>query len=162
MTSAQGDSTPLRTFIAGLAVAAFIGLGVFGAMVWRAVSVENLPLRDAERRLNTIRTAFRSALPLVRRDEAGRFVRTEASGRNGEPPARLYVVLYRTSQNRFISADVPLWFLKIKGPAAAVALRDTGFDLDLLGLTVEDLERSGPGLILDERRGEDTLIAWTQ
>ena len=162
MTSAQGGSTPLRTFVAGLAVAALIGLGVFGAMVWRAVSVENLPLRDTQRRFDTIRTAFRNAPPLVRRDEAGRFVRTEASGRNGERPSRLYVVLYRASQNRFLSADVPLWFLKIKGPAAAVALRDTGFDLDVLGLTVDDLERSGPGLVLDEPRGEDTLIAWTQ
>jgi hypothetical protein len=162
VTSAQDGSAPLRRFAAGLAVAALIGLGVFGALVWRAVSVENLPPRDAERRLDTIRTVFRNAPPLVRRDEAGRFVRTEASGRSGAPPARLHVVLYRASENRLISADVPLWFLKIKGPAAAVTLRDTGFDLDVLGVTVDDLERSGSGLILDERRGEDTLLAWTQ
>jgi hypothetical protein len=58
--------------------------------------------------------------------------------------------------------EVPIWFIRIKGPAAAFVLRDTGFDLEALGLTAGDLQRSGAGLVLDESRGEDSLLAWTE
>jgi hypothetical protein len=68
---------------------------------------------------------------------------------------------YHASTQRLVSADIPIWFIRIKGPAAAFALRDTGFDLEVLGLTAGDLERSGAGLVVDESRGEDALLAWT-
>ena len=150
-------------WIATLGGAALIGLAVFGTMLWRTVSIEMLASAHARERFDTIRATFPSATPLVRRDESGRFVRTEASGRDASSPARrLYVLAYHASTGRLVSADVPIWFIRIKGPAAALVLRDTGFDLDVLGLTAADLERSGAGLVLDESRGEDSLLAWTQ
>ena len=150
-------------WIATLAAAALIGLAVFGTMLWRTVSIERLALTQAHERFDAIRATFPGATPLVRHDPSGRLVRTEASGRDALAPARrLYVLAYHASTGRVVSADVPIWFMRIKGPAAALALRDTGFDLDVLGLTAVDLERSGAGLVIDESRGEDALLAWTQ
>jgi hypothetical protein len=58
---------------------------------------------------------------------------------------------------------VPLWFLRVKGPAAQVALRGTGFDLEALGLTADDLARSGIGVVLDDaRENGDRVLAWTE
>jgi len=106
---------------------------------------------------------FPGATPLVRRDESGRLVRTAAAGREGSSPARrLHVLAYHASTGRLVSADVPIWFIRMKGPASALALRGTGFDLEALGLTAGDLARAGAGLVLDERRGEDALLVWTQ
>lgn len=152
-----------RRWIATCAGAALTGLAIFGAMLWRSVSIETQASAQAHERFATIRARFPSATPLVRRDESGRFVRTEASGRAASSAARrLRVLAYHASTARLVSADVPIWFIRIKGPAAALALRDTGFDLDVLGLTARDLERSGAGLLLDESRGEDALLAWTE
>lgn len=152
-----------RPWIATLGVAALIGLAALGAMLWRAVSIEPQASAQAHERFDTIRAMFPSATPLVRRDESGRFVRTEASGREASSrPRRLHVLAYHASTGRLVSANVPIWFIRIKGPAAALALRNTGFDLNALGLTAGDLERSGAGLVLDENRGEDALLAWTQ
>jgi hypothetical protein len=146
-----------------LGVAALIGLAVSGTLLWRTVSIEPLTSAHAHERFEAIRATFPLAIPLVHRDESGRFVRTEASGRDAWSPARrLYVFAYHASTGRLVSADVPIWFIRIKGPAAALVLRDTGFDLDVLGLTAADLERSGAGLVLDEIRGEDALLAWTR
>lgn len=47
-----------------------------------------------------------------------------------------------------VSADVPLWFLRVKGPAAHVALRNTGLDLEQLGITPADVARYGPTIVL--------------
>jgi hypothetical protein len=150
-------------WIATLGVTALIGLAVFGTTLWRTVSIETLTSAQAHERFDAIRATFPLATPLVRRDESGRFVRTEASGRDASSPARrLYVLAFHASTGRLVRADVPIWFIRIKGPAAALALRDTGFDLDVLGLTAADLARSGAGLVIDESRGEDALMAWTQ
>ena len=69
-------------WIATLGGAALIGLAVFATTLWRTVSIETLTSAHAHERFDTIRATFPSATPLVRRDESGRFVRTEASGRD--------------------------------------------------------------------------------
>jgi len=149
--------------MAPFAVAALIGLAILGTMLGRTVSIETQTSAQAHERFASIRATFPSTTPLVRRDESGRFVRTEASGRDASSPARrLYVLAFHASTGRLVRAEVPIWFIRLKGPAATFALRDTGFDLDVLGLTAGDLERSGAGLVIDESRAEDALLAWTQ
>ena len=60
-------------------------------------------------------------------------------------------------------ARVAIWFLKLKGPAAQLVLRDTGLDLAALRLTAADLERAGPAIVLDRRSGSgDRLLVWTE
>ena len=49
-------------------------------------------------------------------------------------------------------ADIPFWFYKLKGTAAQFLLRDTGFDLESLGIAPADLQQRGPGIVLDEAR----------
>jgi hypothetical protein len=157
------DESQTGRWIATLGVVALTGLAVLGTMLWRAVSIETQVSAQAHERFDSIRAEFPSALPLVRRDETGRFVRTDGSGRDISSPARrLRVVAYHASTHRLVSADIPIWFIRIKGPVAAYALRDTGFDLEILGLTASDLARSGAGLVIDESRGEDALLAWTE
>jgi hypothetical protein len=70
---------------------------------------------------------------------------------------------YHAGTRRLVTADVALWFLKLKGPAAQIALRDTGFDLERLGLTAAELARHGPAVLVDSTRANgDRLLAWTQ
>jgi hypothetical protein len=139
-----------------------LGLVAFGVMAWHVVTIERVEPPDAMRRLTAARLAFRSAAPLVRRDDVGRLVRTEAAGRDGPRPTRLLVLTYDASLKRLVSADVPIWFIRTKGPAAAIALRGTGFDLETLGLTADDLASSGVGLLLDEELAGRRILAWTQ
>ena len=88
-------------------------------------------------------------------------MRTEESGREGRRPTTLSVAAYDASLRRLVTADVPIWFIRVKVPAAALALRGTDFDLAALGLAAEDLAGSGAGLVLDEQRGDRHVLAWT-
>jgi hypothetical protein len=73
------------------------------------------------------------------------------------------VLAYRRPEQRLVRADVPLWFLKLKGPAVQYALRGTGLDLERLGVTPADLERYGACVVLDETRANgDRLLVWTE
>ena len=138
-----------RAWIVAFVGAAVLGVAVFSALAWRSVSVEHADATDAVRRFEEVRRDFRSTLPLVRWDPNGRLIRSASATARGARPAQLRVLVYRSSEERLIHADVPLWFFKVKGPAVDYALRGTGFDLASLGLTAGDLEHAGTGLVVD-------------
>jgi hypothetical protein len=149
--------------LVGLMVGASLGLGIFGVMAYRAVTIDRAAPAEALRRFDAIRAA-RPGPPLLTLDDAGDVVRREEPRTTAPAPIRRLVVLaYHAETQRLLSADVPFWFLKIKGPAARYALRDTGLDLDRLRLTATDLARHGPSVVIDRVRSNgDRLLVWTQ
>ena len=157
---------PIRTshILVGLAIAAFIGLSVFAVLAWRSVTVEHADTNEALRRFTEIRDGFTGTEPILHIDAAGRVTRSEPpEGEVGSSPAHLHALGYHASERRIVRADVPFWFLKVKGPAVQYSLRGTGLDLQRLGVTVGDLERYGPRLVLDETRTTgDRLLVWTE
>jgi hypothetical protein len=146
-----------------LLVAGVLGLSVFGWLAWHAVSIEQLEAADARHRFDDALSQFESKAPLVARNPSGQFVRGGVA-RGREPrPQRLFVLAYRAGEGRLVRADVPVWFLTVKGPAAQYALQGTGFDLRTLGLTAGDLSGTAAGIVIDEAASNgDRLLAWTR
>jgi len=147
-----------------LVLGAVIGFTVFGLLTWRNTTVEIVGREDALLRLAETRALFGDAVPLLDIEASGQLTRRRAGpDTEGVSPELLVVLAYRVREQRLIRVDVPFWFVKLKGPAAQFALRDTGFDLRRLGLTASDLEKQGPGLILDEsRENGDRILIWTE
>jgi hypothetical protein len=133
-------------------------------MVFQAVTIEHAEPSEARHRLARARTRLPPGAPLLTLDEAGTVVRREKPGAAGPTPARrLSVLAYHAATRRLAAAEVPLWFLKLKGPAAQLALRNTGVDLEQLGIAPGDLERYGPVLVIDWTRVTgDWLLVWTE
>jgi hypothetical protein len=143
--------------------AAAVGLSIFGALAWRAVTIHRTDQSDALRRFTAIRDRLPASAPLVHRDASGRFVRTDVAPRQGVDATRLRVLAYRVQEERLVEVDVPLWFLRAKGPALQLALRGTSIDFDALGVTAADLERAGNAVVLDETpSGGDRILVWTE
>lgn len=141
------------------------GLAIFGLLVWRAVRVERADGAAAAQRFEAARARFGAAPALLGRDADGRLV--SAPARAGRPAAprpaeRLLVLAYRSAEARLVQAEVPLWFLELKAPAAEPMLRGTGLDPSQLSVNPAELRRAGPSLILDEARGRDRLLVWTE
>jgi hypothetical protein len=154
---------PRRLWVVLVVGAAAIGLAVFTVLLRSAVQIEQIDSSGALERFEDVHADFKGTSPLLQRDGSGRLVRHERVRTDATTPTQLHVLAYRASQERLFQVDVPVWFLKIKGPAVEYALRDTGFDLAALGLTAGDLEHAGPGLILDEADNNgDRLLAWTE
>ena len=121
-----------------LLAGALIGFSIFGVLVYRAVDVERADGPEALRRFSAARAAVGDETPMLEVDGAGQVVRR-------------------------VSARVPFWFFRLKRPALEYALRGTGLDLDRLQLRAADLERHGPGLILDQTSANgDRLLVWTK
>ena len=147
-----------------LLAAALIGFSIFGVLVYRAVDVERADGPEALRRFSAARAAFGDRTPMLEVDGAGQVVR-RADPPDAAPGAleRLEVLAYRSADHRLVRARVPFWFFRLKRPALEYALRGTGLDLDRLQLRAADLERHGPGLILDQTSANgDRLLVWTK
>ncbi len=122
-----------------LAVGAGVGFTVFGILAYRAVTVEGVDAPEALRRFAAIRATVAGADPLLTLDDAGRVVRRQEPPASGRArPTRLGVLAYRARDQRLLTADVPFWFFKLKGPAAQFAVRGTGLDLEQLQITAAD------------------------
>lgn len=153
-----------RRGLLALGLAAAFGVGVFLVMAWGATTVRTETPADAELRAAEVRALFRDPTALLERNEAGALVRRQTARPNAPAElAELHVYAYRAAQQRSYQAEIPFWFFRLKAPAAQFAMNGTGFDLDDLGVTAEDLEQSGEGVVLDELDvGGDRLVIWTR
>jgi len=143
--------------------AALAAIGIFASLVQQSVTVEDAAPNEALRRFAEIRSRLTFTEPMLQIDATGRVTRRNAPADRATPPTRLRVLAYRAPQARLVRADVPFWLVKVKGPAVRYALRDTGLDLDRLGMSPTDLERYGVCLILDETgQNGDRLLVWTE
>jgi hypothetical protein len=153
-----------RRVVIVLAAGVVIGFSIFGVLVYLAVTVDQATGDAAARHFAAVRAALPPGPPVLEIDNARTVVRRQTSA-STTPVAlrRLRVLAYHAEAERLVSADVPFWFLRIKGPAAQYALRGTGLDLDRLGVTPDELQRYGPAVVVDlVRPNGDRLLVWTE
>ncbi|MDQ3168821.1 MAG: hypothetical protein M3Q55_01640 [Acidobacteriota bacterium] len=153
-----------RRVVVVLAVCAVVAIGVFGFLASRAVTVEEAPAPDALRRFESIRMALGGREPLIGLDEAGNVIRRASPPlTTPRPVTRLGVIAYQSAEQRLVTADVPMWFFRMKGPPTQFLVRGTGLDLERLQITARDLERFDPSVVIDHARANgDRLLVWTE
>jgi len=156
--------TATRLLLAS-AVAAGVGVGIFGWIASRRVHVQRAASEEAQLALRTQRQAIRDTQPFFDLDAARGPARrpSDSTQGHGERATSFQVLAYYADGGRLVRASVPFWFLKLKGPAAQLALRGTGFDLEKLEATPAEIQRLGPHLLLDEIRSDGSrLLVWTE
>ena len=163
-----GSGLPMTTkrrygrVLVGIALVALLAVGVFGVFAWQSISIETLAQDHAIARFERARSMF-SGRPPILTASGGRLRPAVPPAGPVQRPTRFCVLAYRAPEGRLATVSLPFWFLTMKGPAVAYSLRDTGLDLDRLGVTPADLERYGPALVLDETRANgDRLLIWTE
>ena len=77
----------------------------------------------------------------------------------------LRVLAYDQQARKLVRVSIPFWLLRMAPSKHLTFLDDNGIDIDSerVRLTVDDLERRGPGLLIDttDRRGSQVLV-WTE
>jgi hypothetical protein len=155
--------------IVAVVVLGILGLvGLAAAGLWfakthidvRTVSSATVVNADFER----IRERFTNQRPLIELDERGHFLRANPD----RPPSQrrpdtLNIMAFDPDEGRVVKMDIPFWLLRLKMGGTHIGLGNDSIDLHDLRITIEDLERYGPTLIVDHkgRHGEHVLV-WSQ
>ncbi len=151
-----------------VAVVALVGGTVY--MVSRHVKTELVGKNTAEQQFLQQRERFAGQPPMIelrgdRGDERPIVHRPSESARKVDLQS-IRVLVYDSHDGRLIHVDLPFWLFRLM-PSGRVGVGSFGTNFDFesgrVRLTVDDLERYGPGLILDatDRRHAQVLI-WTE
>jgi hypothetical protein len=120
----------------------------------------------AAQEFERVKAQFIGQKPLIELDERGHFLRSNPdrpTNLEARRPDQLHVLAFDPHDERIVRVTIPFWLLRFKSRGARVDFNGGRLDLEDLKLTVEDLERFGPTLIVDHKsnRGERVLV-WSQ
>jgi len=148
-----------------VAFVALVGGTVY--MVSRHVKTELVGKNTAEQQFLQQRERFAGQEPLVELrgdfgDERPIIHRPAESARKADLQS-IRVLVYDSHDGRLVHIDVPFWLLRLMPGRVSSFGTNFDFESNRVRLTVDDLERYGPGLILDgtDSRNARVLI-WTE
>ena len=147
-----------------VAVAAIGGTAYF---IYRHVDAEFTPTANARRQFVDARARFAGQQPLIemRRGDEPLLHREVMTASQPERIETLRVLAYDEHAGKLVNVSIPMWLLRMFPSKRMSFLSDNGidFDSDRVHVTLEALERRGPGLVLDQsdRRGSQVLV-WTE
>jgi hypothetical protein len=151
-------------FVGLLAVATIGGTAYF---IYRHVNAEFTPSANAERQFVDARARFSGQTPLIEMSRGGEptLHRDAIPASQTRKIETLRVLAYDGRAGKLVNVSIPMWLVRFLPSKRMSFLSDNGvdFDSDRVHVTLDDLERRGPGLILDQvdRRGAQVLV-WTE
>lgn len=142
-------------------------IAVAGAALWFAkthINVTSATTASVSDDFERVRDRFKEQRPLVELDERGHFVRSNTKRPPGTTrPESLNVLAFDPDEGRAVRVEIPFWLLRLKMRGTRVGIGGNNVDLEDLKLSVEDLERYGPTLIVDHKgRSGERVLVWTQ
>lgn len=97
--------------------------------------------------------------PTGPRLSAGNLERRRATAGSHRPDA-LWVMVWAADEEKIVRLSVPFWLLRLSPKDVDINVKDV--DLGRLRLSVEDLERAGPGPLLIRDDRESRVLVWTE
>jgi hypothetical protein len=169
---ASSRKTWISILIASVIIVCLLALAAVGGtafFIYRHVNATFTNESTADREFASLRARFTGQQALIEiRHNDEPVVRADLlknATPNDKPLESLRVLAYDDNAGKLVRVSIPFWLLRILPSKNLSFLNDEGIDIDThrIRLTLEDIERRGPGLILDtkDRRGS-TVIVWTE
>ena len=147
-----------------LCVVAFAAAGIY--YFSQHIDAQTVTLSTAESEFDRVRGLYKGQKALIVLDEHGDLVRSNTdrpAPANARRPENLHILAFDPDDGGLVRVTVPFWLLRMKTNNAKINLGRNRLDLEDLKLSVEDLERFGPSLVLDQKSsGGDRVLVWTQ
>ncbi len=148
--------------VLGVIAMAGVGLYFFSKHIDTKTASPAVAASDFEQ----VTVRFTGQKPLIELDERGHYLRSHTDRQpapNAKSPDELHVMAFDPDDGRIVRVNIPFWLLRMKMRGTTIDFNGNRMDLEDLRLTVEDLERFGPTLIVDHRStsGERVLV-WSQ
>lgn len=146
-----------------------IGIGaILATTVWvqQNLSITETTESAADAEFESVRKMFPGGAPLLELRNGRPVYNAEraASPPSSPPPLdRLNILVWDSDERNLVSFSVPFWFLRLKSGPIGFGSYVSGLDDGRVNLRPEDLEKYGPGIVLDTtfQDGERVLL-WVQ
>jgi hypothetical protein len=146
----------------------FIGIGaIFAITVWfqQNLQVETRSAGAAEQEFAGVRKQYEGRAPLLEmRDGRPQFTAEHDRPAAGTPSRleTLHVLAWNAKEERLARFSLPFWLIRMKSEPFRVSAYMSGLD-DRVAVRAEDIERYGPGIILDiNPPSGDRVLLWAR
>ena len=146
-----------------LFVIAMAGAGLY--FFSQHISARNVSATTAATEFDSIRSQFTGQKALIELDERGNVFHANTDRPAGTQRVQsLNIMAFDPDDEKVVKMDLPFWLVRLKmGGTRFEVGRGNNIDLANLHLTVEDLERYGPTLILDHKKSDGSrVLIWSQ
>lgn len=149
-------------------VLVFLGIGAIvatTAWVQQNLTVTEATEDNAEQEFDAVRTRYAGRPPLLElRDGKPAYTGGAAPASDSAKPLDyLHVLVWDPDERKLASFSLPFWLLRLKTGPIEFSSYASGMDDAGVRLSPEDIEKHGPGIILDttSRKGERILL-WAE
>jgi hypothetical protein len=142
-------------------------LAVIGYVVYQQFAFEASPAtgRSVDQEFEQVAKRFAGQKPLIEIQDGEPIARHEpGSGAKGHIEA-IHILVWQPDERKVFRMNIPFWLIRMSKGRPIRLSGDEGSDTEAmkLRLTAEDLERHGPGLILDYRKpGGERVLVWAE
>jgi hypothetical protein len=156
--------------VIGVAVMGILGLVALAAVgfyfVSQHIETKAASAATAATEFDAVKASFAGQAPLIELDRDGRFLRAHTdrpAPADATVPNDLHLLAFDPSDGRIVRFSIPFWLLRRRPRNATIDLNGNRMDLEDLRLTVEDLERYGPAVILDHSAPDgQRVLVWSK
>lgn len=153
--------------IGGIVLLGVLAIGASVYYFFNHVAIDTVSAESAHEEFEAARRPFAEQEPLLVTDGHDIKLNPAEKRRTNRSGARietLHILAWDPDEDKLVRLRIPWWLVRMKGSGGVKFKSGTSlFDSDRVALDIEDLERHGPGLILDasDRDGQRVLI-WAQ
>lgn len=145
-------------------------LAVGGVIFTVALFRQNMTVADmsptsADSQFEAVRAKFAGQQPLIRMvDGHPQFDADRASRSPSPKPLQtMHVMAWDDEEEKLVTFALPFWLLRLKSGPIRLSAYSQGWDDRGVSFRIEDLERHGPGLLLDvNEQSEGRVIIWVE
>jgi len=166
---ADKKRTWVSIVVAILIIFVVLGIAIVGsAAFWfrRHINAQPMSAESATAEFEVARARFAGQQPLIELQRHDRAIIHMRAPKTASELQTLRVLAYDPRDGKLVRVSLPFWLLRLAPSSRHMNFGPAEFDFDAerMHLTMEDVERAGPGLLLDTENPRDgvLVLVWTE
>ena len=124
---------------------------------------QNVRETEASPEFDAIYAKFPGQKPMIQLVDGDPKVVVESGTKPGSPLTTLHVLAYSRDEENLARLALPFWLIRMKSGPIRMSAYSQGWDDRGVFFRVEDIEKHGPGIIVDvDRRRDGRMLIWAE
>lgn len=141
--------------------------GITFTALWfrQNLTVTEISDNGAATEFDAVRARFAGQQPLIEmRDGRPQYIEERAARKDSNVPLKtMHVMAFDSDEGKMVSFSLPFWLLRLKSGPIRLSAYSQGWDDRGVSFSVEDLEKHGPGLLMDlTESDEGRVLIWVE
>jgi hypothetical protein len=135
------------------------------AFVRQSMTITGMSPGNADQEFEAVRAKFAGRQPLIQMIEGRpQYIADSATATPSTVPLKsMHVMAWDDEEGQLVTFSLPFWLLRMKSGPIRLSAYSQGWDDRGVSFRIEDLERHGPGLVLDvQERREGRVLIWAE